>query len=85
MSWTRPHLDRMAKLQCQVQQLVAEGGTAAAGVDSLIQANEALTEAQGLALAEVERAERREESLSFAEALRPFAEIGSIEAEPEGQ
>ena len=70
MTWTRTHLDRMAKLQLQVQTLVSEAGTDAPGTDRLIQANELLTKAQELALEEVKRSET---ALEFAEGLRPFA------------
>jgi hypothetical protein len=65
MSWTRPQLERLAKLQVQIQQLVFEAGSDAIGADWLVQANECLTAAQGLALLQVERREQREVYESF--------------------
>jgi hypothetical protein len=73
MSWTRIHLETMAKMQLTIQRLVEEAGADAVGVDALVQANEELAETQAYALVEVERAERKQDALRFAEALRPFA------------
>ena len=75
MSWTRAHLDRLTKLQFQIQQLVDEAGTEAVGVDNLVQTNELVAETQAYALLEVEQAERAEHkrmARGFAESLRPF-------------
>jgi len=60
MSWTRPQLERLAKLQIQIQQLAADAGTDAIGTDWLVQANECLTAAEGVALLQVQRREHRE-------------------------
>jgi hypothetical protein len=61
MSWQRPHLDRMAKLQQQIQRLVAEAGTDAIGTDWLVEANECVASAQNFAATQIERREKREE------------------------
>lgn len=60
MSWTRPQLERMAKLQLQLQQLIAETGTEAIGVDWLVEANECIASAQNFATTQIERREKRE-------------------------
>jgi hypothetical protein len=79
MPWTRSHLDRLAKLQQQVQTIVAEAGTDAPGAEWLIEANESLTAAQGVALTAIEAAERHADAMSFVNALveasRPYAQI----------
>lgn len=70
MSWSKAQVERMSEIQLQIQDLVAEADNAQSPVvDALVEANEALTEAQGLALEE-----HRSVARGFAEALRPFAE-----------
>jgi hypothetical protein len=60
MSWTRPQLERLAKLQLSIQQLASDAGPGAIGTDWLVQANECLTAVEDLALMQVERRESRE-------------------------
>jgi hypothetical protein len=62
VSWTRPQIEKLAKLQLQIQQLADEAGSDAIGVDWLVEVNECINACQGVALLQIERSEKREEA-----------------------
>lgn len=74
MSWTRPQLERLEKLQLQIRNLINEVGTDSDGADSLISANELMRTASGKALQGIERDERNAYARKLTEALRPLAQ-----------
>lgn len=55
MSWTRAHLEELAELQLRTQRIIGSAGTDAPGVDWLVEVNECLTHAQGMAAIQIAR------------------------------
>jgi hypothetical protein len=55
VSWTRAHIEELAELQIRTQRIIESAGTDAPGVDWLVEVNECLTNAEGLAAVQILR------------------------------
>jgi hypothetical protein len=69
MSWTRAQVERLGKLQLQIQTLIQEVGNDAPGLDILVSINEQMADVQQVGLEEVEQIEHKREAREFVDAL----------------